>query len=76
VNLEQKYAKLQAIVNDCFLKVGQILWGHGYLVTAYEEAVRFETDDYDDVDATEVDFVDLSDKVDPDSVQQSDIDWN
>jgi len=35
-------------------------------VTAYEEAVRFETDDYDDVDATDVDFVDLSDKVDPD----------
>jgi len=76
VNLEQKYAKLQAIVNDCFLKVGQILWGHGYLVTAYEEAVRFETDGSGYVGATEVDFVDISDKVDPDSVQQANIDWN
>jgi hypothetical protein len=76
MNLKQKYAKFQAIVNDCFLKVGQVLWGHGYLVTAYEEAVRFETDGSGEVDATDVDFVDISGKVDPESVQQSDIDWN
>lgn len=74
MNLKQKYAKLHTLVNDAFSKVDQALWGHGYLVTAYEEAVRFETDGFDDVEATDVEFVDISDKVDLPG--NSSVDWN